>query len=91
MAVVEGASKPDRLTVYTTTHCGDCRLALAVLEQTRTPHRLVNLDDNPDAAAAVMAINGGYRSVPTLVFPDGRIMVEPSRRELLAALGEQAT
>jgi len=47
------------------------------------------LDENPEAADTVMAINGGYRSVPTLVFPDGRIMVEPSRRELLEALGDR--
>ncbi len=74
------------LVVYTTTHCSDCRLAKAVLAETGTPYRHVNLDESPEAAATVMALNGGYRSVPTLVFPDGRVLVEPSRRELLEAL-----
>jgi len=74
------------LMVYTTTHCPDCRAAKAVLAETGTAYRQVNLDDSPEAVETVMALNGGQRSVPTLVFPDGRVLVEPSRRQLLQAL-----
>ncbi|MDQ6898705.1 MAG: glutaredoxin family protein [Candidatus Dormibacteraeota bacterium] len=77
------------LVVYTTTHCSDCSLTAAVLAETRTPYRHVNLDDSPEAVPTVMALNGGYCSVPTLVFPDGRVLVEPSRPELLEALKAQ--
>ena len=34
-----------------------------------------------------MRINGGARSVPTIVFPDGSVLVEPGDRELGAKLG----
>jgi mycoredoxin len=34
----------------------------------------------------VQKINGGFRTVPTILFPDGRVLVEPSRLELEAAL-----
>jgi mycoredoxin len=29
-----------------------------------------------------MSINNGYRSVPTIIFPDGSMLVEPSLKEL---------
>jgi hypothetical protein len=38
------------------------------------------------AAQFVETINGGYLSVPTLVFPDGTTLTEPSNPELLAAI-----
>ncbi len=32
----------------------------------------------------MLRLNNGMRSVPTIVFPDGSVLVEPTRRELLA-------
>jgi mycoredoxin len=32
--------------------------------------------------AYVQEVNGGYRSVPTIVFPDGSVLVEPSNARL---------
>lgn len=37
-----------------------------------------------------MQVNGGMRSVPTIIFSDGSVMVEPSRRALLAKLAATA-
>jgi len=34
----------------------------------------------------VQRINGGFRTVPTILFPDGRVLVEPTRIELEEAL-----
>jgi mycoredoxin len=48
----------------------------------------VDIDKEPLAARTVLALNGGYRTVPTIVFPDGRVLVEPSRRQLDEALAE---
>jgi mycoredoxin len=48
----------------------------------------VDIDKEPSAAETVLELNGGYRTVPTIVFPDGRVLVEPSRRQLEAALAE---
>jgi mycoredoxin len=47
----------------------------------------VDIDREQDAIETILRLNGGYRTVPTIVFPDGRVLVEPSRRELEAALG----
>jgi len=44
----------------------------------------VGLEGNKDAIEFVTQINNGYRSVPTIIFPDGSILVEPSTHELRA-------
>jgi mycoredoxin len=76
-----------RLKVYTTKRCGDCMMTKAVLDRLGVAYEEVDIDQDPGAAATVLAINGGYRTVPTVVLPDGRVLVEPSRQTLLSALG----
>lgn len=80
-------SNPRRLKVYTTPWCGDCAMAKAVLDRVGVDYDEIDIDHDPAAAATVVAINGGYRSVPTILLPDGRVLVEPSRQTLLSALG----
>jgi mycoredoxin len=77
---------PSTITVYGTRSCGDCTLAKAVLDAEGASYRWVDLDRDPKAAETVVAISGGYRSVPTILFPDGRVLVEPSARDLTAHL-----
>jgi mycoredoxin len=57
----------DDLIMYTTGWCGDCRAAKTALEARGIPFVEVDLDAHPGAAARVEALNGGRRSVPTLV------------------------
>ncbi len=47
----------------------------------------INVEEDPAAMATVLRLNGGYQSVPTLVFPDGSTMTEPTNRELAVKLG----
>ncbi|HEX7265432.1 MAG TPA: glutaredoxin domain-containing protein [Candidatus Dormibacteraeota bacterium] len=80
-------SDTGRLTVYTTTRCGDCTMTKAVLDSAGIDFEEIDIDHDAGAAATVLEINGGYRTVPTILLPDGRVLVEPTRRDLLAALG----
>jgi mycoredoxin len=82
-------SQPRPLTVYATRLCGDCHMAKSVLDEAQVPYRWLDIDSEPGAAERVIEMNGGYRTVPTIIFPDGRVLVEPSRRELLKALGKE--
>jgi mycoredoxin len=84
----EPTDAPARITVYGTRSCGDCHLATAVLDAEGASYQWIDLDRDPKAAETVLAINGGYRSVPTILFPDGRVLVEPTRRDLTAHLRE---
>jgi mycoredoxin len=86
----ESAEPPSTITVYGTRSCGDCHLAKAVLDAAGASYRWIDLDWDPLAADRVVAINGGHRTVPTIIFPDGRVLVEPSRRVLTAALSSSA-
>lgn len=76
-----------KLKIYTTTSCGDCRMAKAVLDRAGVEYEEIDIERDPDAVATVLAINGGYSTVPTILLPDGQVLVEPSRQALLSALG----
>ncbi len=67
---------------YGTVWCGDCRRARAFLDRQGVPYCYVDISDDPEAAEFVMRANRGYRSVPTIVFPDGSLLVEPSNSQL---------
>jgi mycoredoxin len=45
-----------------------------------------DIDQSPQAAAFVKQINRGLRRVPTIMFPDGTILVEPDSKSLRAKL-----
>ena len=70
------------IIVYGTSWGPDCRRAQRVLESSGVPYTYINIEQDEDAAEYVVEVNKGNRSVPTIVFPDGSILVEPSNREL---------
>ena len=77
------------LTVYGATWCPDCRRAKQFLGEQRVHYTWVDIEQNLDGQALVEQANGGKRIIPTLVFPDGSTLVEPSNAELAAKLGIQ--
>ena len=70
------------LTMYTTTWCGYCVRLKAALQGAGIAFDEVNIELDPDAADLVMSVNGGNRTVPTLVFPDGSALTNPSLAEV---------
>ena len=59
-----------RLVVYSSDWCPDCRRAKRVLDEAETPFEEIDIDQNPQAEAMVLARSGGRRVVPTLRFDD---------------------
>jgi len=74
--------KPAEIVMYTTEYCADCLRAKKFFEANNIPYVGIGLEGNVEATDFVTRINNGYRSVPTIVFPDGSILVEPSWDEL---------
>ena len=77
----------EKIIVYSTDWCGDCRRAKRFLDGHQIAYENVNIEQVPEAMEAVKRLNHGNRSVPTIVFPDGSILVEPSNVQLAQKLG----
>jgi mycoredoxin len=78
-----------QLIMYTTPWCGFCRNLKKQLARDGIELAEVDIEQDPAAAEFVMSVNGGNQTVPTVVFPDGTILVNPSAaqvRERLAAV-----
>ena len=75
-----------KITMYATTWCGDCRMAKRWFDQHNVAYDYINIEQDDEATAYVKRINGGMSTVPTIVFPDGSILVEPSARDLAAKM-----
>jgi len=78
------------LIVYATSWCGDCTRARRFLDEHRIAYRWIDIDRDREAEALVRRVNRGDRSVPTLIFPDGSMLVEPSAHGLGQHLGIEA-
>jgi mycoredoxin len=66
------------LTLYTTNWCGYCMRLKRMLDREGIGYDEVNIEEHEDAAELVMSVNGGNRTVPTVVFPDGTALTNPS-------------
>jgi mycoredoxin len=73
---------PTQIVMFSTQYCSDCMRAKAFFEANDIPYVRVLIEGNREATEFVMKMNNGYRSVPTIIFPDGSVLVEPSWQEL---------
>ena len=79
---VNPSAEEQTIKMYVTTWCGDCRMAKRWFDAHGIAYESINIEEDAKAAEYVARVNRGYRSVPTIVFPDGTILVEPGPREL---------
>jgi mycoredoxin len=78
---------PDQeIIIYGTEWCIDCRRARQFFARHNIVHRWVNIDKDRQAEKYVLTVNKGMRSVPTIVFPDGSVLVEPRNQQLAEKL-----
>ena len=78
-----------QLIMYTTQWCGFCKNLKRQLARDGIEITEIDIEQDPAAAEFVESVNGGNQTVPTLVFPDGSTMVNPSAaqvRERLTAV-----
>ncbi len=80
----------NELIVYATRWCGDCSRARRFLDDHHVAYRWIDIDRDREAEALIRRVNRGNRSVPTLIFPDGSMLVEPSNQDLARHLGIEA-
>jgi mycoredoxin len=66
------------LTMYSTTWCGYCHRLQGQLDRAGIEYEVVDIEQRLDAAEFVMSVNGGFQTVPTVRFPDGSTLTNPT-------------
>ena len=74
------------LTMYSTVWCGYCHRLRSQLDREGIGYRVVDIDHDSSAAEFVMSVNGGNQTVPTVRFPDGSTLTNPTIVQLKAHL-----
>jgi mycoredoxin len=77
----------EKIILYGTTWCAGSRRAKQLLDENKIDYRWVDIDIERSARSILEEINHGYQSVPTIVFPDGKTLTEPTMNELAKQLG----
>ena len=77
------------VVIYGTSWCGDCRRVKKVLERRGVDYAWVAVERKKWAREVMVRLNGGARRVPTLLLPDGSVLVDPTNPELNAHLDDQ--
>lgn len=79
----------EEILVYGASWCPDCRRAKKFLADQRVPYSWHDIEGDPDGVRIVQDRNEGKNIIPTIVFPDGSHLSEPSNEELAEKLGLQ--
>lgn len=74
------------IIIYGADWCGDCRRARRFLTQNNIKFEWINIEQDKDGEQFVLKVNKGMRSIPTIIFEDGSILVEPSNAQLAQKL-----
>ena len=69
--------------------CPDCKRAKQFLNEQRIPYQWNDIDRDEQARGFLQRANNGKKIIPTHVFGEGPILVEPSNAELSDKLGVQ--
>ena len=83
-------STPGLPTIFTTRWCGYCVRLKSQLGRAGIGFREVDIEKNPTAAVLVAQVNSGNLTVPTVLFPDGSALTNPTAAEVGSRLGAAA-
>jgi mycoredoxin len=78
------------VTMYSTQWCAYCRRLKSQLGRDGIEIVEVDIERDPEAANYVISVNGGNMTVPTVVFPDGTVITNPSAAQVKERLGKLA-
>jgi len=76
----------ETIKIYGADWCPDCRRSKAFLEEHQVAYEWIDVDQDGEAQTYVRRVNNGRRIIPTILFPDGSILVEPGNAELAKKL-----
>jgi thioredoxin reductase (NADPH) len=75
------------IKLYGTNWCSDCKRSKKFLGEQRIRYEYINIEEDMEGQAFVQKVQNGGLTIPTIVFDDGSLLIEPSNAELAAKLG----
>ncbi len=75
------------IKLYGTNWCSDCKRSKKFLGEQRVQYEYINIEEDAEGQAYVQGVQNGGMSIPTIVFGDGSLLIEPTNAELAAKLG----
>ncbi len=81
------SSAEQKLVVHGAAWCPDAMRSKLFFDQYDVSYEWHDIDSEPESEEFVRKHNNGQIAIPTIVFPDGSILVEPSNLELAVKLG----
>ncbi len=80
-------TKSNKPVMFSTSWCSDCQRAKYIMDEYGIDYINIDVDEDQAGLAFVKDLNNGRRVVPTIVFPDRTILVEPTSQMLAEKLG----
>ena len=75
------------IIMYSKSWCGDCHRAKQFFADYEIEYTDIDVEENPESVSVVRELSGGRENVPTILFPNGNVLVEPSYAELAEQMG----
>ena len=75
------------IKLYGTNWCSDCKRSKKFLGEQRVHYDFIDIEEDLEGQAIVRELQKGGMTIPTIVFEDGSVLIEPSNAELAAKLG----
>lgn len=79
-----------KVTIYSTTWCGPCIRLKSQLDRAGISYEVIDIEADPAAAEFVQSVNQGNQTVPTVAFPDGSTLTNPSAKAVQQQLEKSA-
>ena len=76
-----------QITMFSTEWCGYCKRLKKMLDSEGIGYTEIDIEHTPGTPELVEAVNGGNRTVPTVLYPDGGTDTNPSLIDVKQALG----
>ena len=80
-----------KIKVYGATWCNDCKRAKQFLGDQRVAFEWHDIEQDPEGLEIVHERNNGNNVIPTIIFPDGTSLSEPSNEDLADKIGLDRT
>jgi len=77
----------EAIKVYSSKWCGDCFWVKMILDNHHIKYQWTDIEHDENARAFFSLVNDGCIVVPTILFNDGSVFVEPTNLQLRSKLG----